>query len=655
MGCQLCSPLPKRIYSDILLRKEKVKNKMADKNIAQQIIDGVGGVENIKTLGHCMTRLRFTLANEAKADDEAVKKIKVVQGLSKSGGQYQLILGTGVVDDYCDFILENYTFGEQDYQGVEEPEDFGKKKNPVTSAISSALGVLAGSVGTWLGCIMGSLMISAILSLCTSLGILNTENSTYVFFSTVSGACLYFLPIFIGFSSAEKLQTNKYMGALIGAIMIYPNLTDAISKGSVSIFGLSIQNFSYASTIVPVILAVLLLKYVEKFAKKICPDIVSIFGVTLIELLITVPIVYLIVGPIGIVITNAISTFVLFIHAHAGIFAPAVAAAIMPLAVMAGVHLGLFPIATLMISDVGFDPIIHPALMVYNMSIAGSSFAYGLRTKDKDQKSVGISSGLSGVLGISEAGLFGVVLANRRILVTTEIGILISGIITGIVGYKCYVPLSQSVFSIPAAAHGDFNMMACVISLVSGVVVSFLVTYFFGVETQKSVYDDKAKEIAEELEAIETVSDDVIVAPADAKVMDITKVSDPVFAEKAMGESIAFQLKGDKVTLCAPANGTLSAVFPTCHAYGITMNNGVELMVHCGVNTVEANREGFRLLGKEKGDLVKAGDPIVEVDVKKLASKYDMSTMIVITDDKGKQLKFVTDGEVKRGQNVLQA
>ena len=651
----MCSPLPKRIYTDILLRKEKVKNKMADKNIAQQIIDGVGGVENIKTLGHCMTRLRFTLANEAKADDEAVKKIKVVQGLSKSGGQYQLILGTGVVDDYCDFILENYTFGEQDYQGVEESEDFGKRKNPVTSAISSALGVLAGSVGTWLGCIMGSLMISAILSLCTSLGILNTENSTYVFFSTVSGAVLYFLPIFIGFSSAEKLQTNKYMGALLGAIMIYPNLTDAISKGSVSIFGLSIQNFSYASTIVPVILAVLLLKYVEKFAKKICPDIVSIFGVTLIELLITVPIIYLIVGPVGIAITNAISTFVLFIHAHAGIFAPAVAAAIMPLAVMAGVHLGLFPIATLMISDVGFDPIIHPALMVYNMSIAGSSFAYGLRTKDKDERSVGISSGLSGVLGISEAGLFGVVLANKRILVTTEIGILISGIITGIVGYKCYVPLSQSVFSIPAAAHGDFNLMACVISLVSGVVVSFLVTYFFGVETQKSVYDDKAKEIAEELEAIETVADDVIVAPADAKVMDITKVSDPVFAEKAMGESIAFQLKGDKVTLCAPANGTLSAVFPTCHAYGITMNNGVELMVHCGVNTVEANSEGFRLLGKEKGDLVKAGEPIVEVDVKKLASKYDMSTMIVITDDKGKQLKFVTDGEVKRGQNVLQA
>ncbi|MBU5281864.1 glucose PTS transporter subunit IIA [Anaerostipes hadrus] len=626
---------------------------MVDKNIAQQIIDAVGGVENIKTLGHCMTRLRFTLVNEAKADDEAVKKIKVVKGLSKSAGQYQMILGTGVVDDYCDYIIDNYTFGEQDYSGVKEPEDFGKRKNPVTSALSNALGILSGSIGPWLGCIMGSLMISAILSLCTSLGILSDKSSTYTFFSTLSGACIYSLPVLIGYTSAEKLQTNKHMGALLGAIMIYPNMMNAIADGSVSIFGLSIQNFSYASTIVPVILAVWLLKYVEKLAKKICPDIIAIFGVTLIELVITVPLVYLVVGPIGSIITNAIASFVLFIHAHAGILAPAVAGAIMPLAVMAGVHLGLFPIATLMITDVGFDPIIHPALMVYNMSIAGASFAYGLKSKDKDNKSLGISSGLSGLLGISEAGLFGVVLPNKRVLATTEIGILISGIITGIVSYKCYVPLSQSVFAIPAAAHGDFNLMACVISMVSGVVASFIVTYLFGVDTKKSVYDEKITTTPEILEAITPVSDDVIVAPVDAQIMDIKEVSDPVFSEKAMGESIALKLKGDKVTLCAPANGTLSAIFPTCHAYGITMANGTELMVHCGVNTVEANSDGFRLLGKEKGDLVKAGDPIVEVDVKKLSKTYDMSTMIVITDDKGKQLEFIKSGEVKRGTNLL--
>lgn len=610
---------------------------MADINIAKQIIDAVGGEENVKTLGHCMTRLRFTLNSEAKADDTAAKNIKVVKGLSKSAGQYQLILGTGIVDEYFDLITSSYKFGEEDYSGVREEEDFeyGKKKNPIINALSNALGIVSGSVGSILGCIMGSLMISAILSLLTSLNLISTEGSTYAFFSTVSAVCLYSLPVLIGFSAAEKLQTNKYMGALLGAIMIYPNMMDAIAKGSVSIFGLSIQNFSYTSTIVPIILAVWLLKYVEKLAKKICPDMVAVFGVTLIELLITVPLVYLVVGPIGVLITNVISNFVLFIYAHAGILAPAVAGAIMPLAVMAGVHLGLFPIATLMISDVGFDPIVHPALMVYNMSVAGASFAYGLRSKKVKEKAVGVSSGLSGLLGISEAGLFGVVLPNRRVLVTTEIGILISGVITGIASYKCYVPLSQSIFAIPAAAHGDFNLIACVISLVSGVAASFIITYLFGVDSK------------------EKVEDDAIVAPADGEIIDITTVSDPMFAEKTMGESTAFRFAGDKVILCSPANGTLSALFPAGHAYGITMGNGVELMVHCGVNTVESGGEGFRILNKKKGDPVKAGDPIVEVDLKRLSEKYDMTTMLVVINDNGKELKFTEPGLVKKGQPVL--
>ncbi|HIX68555.1 MAG TPA: PTS glucose transporter subunit IIA [Candidatus Anaerostipes excrementavium] len=625
---------------------------MADINIAKQIIDAVGGEENVKTLGHCMTRLRFALKNENKADDAAAKSIKVVKGLSKSAGQYQMILGTGVVDDYYDLIDQNYTFGKQDYTGVVETEDLedGSKGNPLTRAIGKALGILSGSIAPWLGCIMGSLMISAILSLLTSLGLLNAESSTYAFFSTVSGVCVYSLPVLIGFSAAEKLQTNKYMGALLGAIMIYPGLMNAIAEGSVSLFGLSIQNFSYTSTIVPVILAVWVLKYVEKLAKKICPQVIYIFGVTLIELLITVPLVYLIVGPIGAVITNGISSLVLSIYAHAGMLAPAVAGAIMPLAVMAGVHLGLFPIATLMISDVGFDPVIHPALMVYNMSIAGASFAYGLRSKKMDDKSLGISSGISGLLGISEAGLFGVVLPNKRVLATTEIGILISGVITGLVGYKCYVPLSQSVFAIPAAAHDDFNLIACTISLVSGLAASFVVTYLFGMKSKKDSEDDHQRTANE----VETTVDDVkIVALADGEMIDVTAVSDPVFSEKALGESAAFRFAGDKVVLCAPANGILSALFPTCHAYGITMENGMELMVHCGVNTVESDGDGFQILDKKLGDHVKAGDPIVEVDLKKLSAQYDMSTILVVTNDNGKDFEFIAPGSVKKGQSIL--
>lgn len=574
---------------------------MESKELAKQIIDAVGGEDNVKTLGHCMTRLRFTLKDMSKTDDGAAKKVKGVKGISRAAGQYQMIIGTGVVDNYYDDIMRNYTFAKATYDDMEEGIDILEEKTKLTPGgiVSTAFGIVSGSIAPWLGCIMGSLMISAILSLFTSLGLLSAESPTYLFFSTVSGACVYSLPVLIGFSAAERLQTNRYMGALLGAIMLYPGLMDAVSEGTVGIFGLKIQNFSYTSTIVPVLLAVWLLKYVEKLAKKICPQVIFIFGVTLIELVICVPLVYLVVGPIGVLITNAISSLVLFINTYAGIFAPAVAGAIMPLAVMAGVHLGLFPIAALMITDVGYDPIIHPALMVYNMSIAGASLAYGLRSKDMDNRSLGISSGISGILGISEAGLFGVVLPNKRVLATTEIGILISGVITGIVGYKCYVPLSQSVFSIPAAAHGDFNMAACAISLVSGVAAGFLVTYFFGV----------AKKDGQE--AGPHYAPGKVFAPITGKYIALNQIPDPVFAEGTLGQGCGIEPDDGKVY--APVDGTVSMIADTKHAIGILAENGAEYLIHVGMDTVSMNGKGFTPL-VAAGDHITAGQLLMEFD-----------------------------------------
>lgn len=593
---------------------------MAGKELAKQIIDAVGGEENVKTLGHCMTRLRFTLKDMSKADDAAAKKVKGVKGISCSAGQYQMIIGTGVVDDYCDAIMRNYTFAKATYDDVEEGMEILEEKARLTPGgiVSTALGIISGSIAPWLGCIMGSLMISAILSLFTSLGLLSAESTTYAFFSTVSGACVYSLPVLIGFSAADRLQTNKYMGALLGAIMIYPNLMNAVAEGSVSIFGLPIQNFSYTSTIVPVLLAVWLLKYVEKLARKICPQVVYIFGVTLIELLICVPLVYLVVGPIGVVITNAISSFVLFINEYAGILAPAVAGAIMPLAVMAGVHLGLFPIAALMVTDVGYDPIIHPALMVYNMSIAGACLAYGLRSKNADDRSLGVSAGISGVLGISEAGLFGVVLPNKRVLATTEIGILISGVITGVVGYKCYVPLSQSIFSIPAAAHGDFNMAACVISLVSGVAAGFIVTYLFGVDKKAAAKQAVPYEPGK------------VYAPIAGRYIPLEQIPDPVFSEGTLGQGCG--IEPDEGRVYAPASGKVETVADTRHAIGILADDGTEYLIHVGMDTVDMKGKGFAPK-VAAGDRVTAGQLLMEFDMDEIKKAgHSTTTAFVVTN-----------------------
>jgi PTS system beta-glucosides-specific IIC component len=445
------------------------------KVLAQEILEAIGGADNVSSLGHCMTRLRFNLKDASKADDVAVRKVKGVKGVSKAGGQYQLIIGTGTVEEYFNAINSIATFAQEDYSGAKNVNVF-----------DMIMDVLSGSITPWLGVLMGALILQAILSLFNSLGVLDSTAPTYLFFYYISSACTYSFPVLIGFTAAEKFNTNRYMGAFIGAVLIYPTMMTAISEGTVGVFGIPIQSYSYTSTILPVILACWLLKYVEKLAKKICPKVIYIFGVTLIEIVIVVPLTYLVVGPIGNTISGALMNFILWVYSVAGPLAPAVVSMLLPVLVMAGLHAGLMPIITMMISDIGYDPVIMVSFMAYNVGVAGVSLAYALRSKDKDQKSIGFSAALSGVLGISEPALFGVILVNKTVLISTTIGMFLSGAAVGLSGYKVTVPISQSIFSIPAAAGIEGNVVACIIAFTSTIVINFIVTYIaLGLEKRK--------------------------------------------------------------------------------------------------------------------------------------------------------------------------
>ena len=442
---------------------------MADldyRQLCEELIEAVGGVDNIAAVGHCMTRLRFTLKDQNKADDVKARQVKGIKGLSKAGGQYQLIIGSGEVENYANALKEIATFENAEYSGI------GNVK--IGDLI---MDTLSGSVAPWLGALMGSLFIQAILSLLTQLKILSGTSGTYQFFNTMAGAMTYFLPVFIGFTAAEKLKTNRYIGALIGAIMIYPAMSTAISEGTVNIFGLAIKSFGYTGTIIPVLLSCVLLKYVEKLAKKIVPKAVYIFGVTMLELIIVVPLAFLIVGPVGNAITSVVVKFILWVANSVGFLAPAFVSLLLPFMVMAGLHVGLFGIIGVMISSNGFDPVVMPSFMVYNVGVAGTALAYALKNRDQEKKSTGFSSALAGVLGISEPSLFGIVLQDKTCLLGTMIGMFVAGAITGVAGYKVTVPIAQSIFSIPAAAGIPGNVAAAAISFVAAIVCNFVATY----------------------------------------------------------------------------------------------------------------------------------------------------------------------------------
>ena len=442
---------------------------MADldyRQLCEEILDAIGGADNVATMGFCMTRLRFTLKDPSKADDAKARQVKGIKGVAKAGGQYQLVIGTGEVEKYANAMKEIATFENADYSGI------GNVK--VTDLV---LDVLMGSIAPWLGALMGSLFIQALLSLFSQLGILSAESGTYQFFNTITGAATYFMPIFIGFTCAEKLGTNRYIGALIGAIMVYPSMMTAVTEGTVNVFGLPIKDFTYTGTAIPTILACVLLKYVEKFAKKVVPPVIYIFGVTMLELIICVPLVYLVIGPLGNMVMSAIVAFINWVSNTIGFMAPAFVSLLLPFMVMGGLHVGLFGIIFSMIGTLGYDPIIMPSFMVYNVGVAGTALAYALKNKDPDKKSTGFSSALAGVLGISEPSLFGVVFQDKTCMLATMIGMFIAGAITGLVGYKVTAPISQSIFSIPAAAGIPGNVTAAAISFVASIACNFIVTY----------------------------------------------------------------------------------------------------------------------------------------------------------------------------------
>lgn len=449
---------------------------------AKEIIGFVGGKDNINTVQNCMTRLRLTLKDEKIVDEESIKALEDVKGLIKAGGQHQIVIGKEVAE-LCKEVKAQ--IGYQETETVEaEPE------NTKMKWYERVMDVLSGSVIPLIGVTIGAGMITALVTLLSTIGVLSPESGTYQFFSAVGNAGLYFLPIFVGYTSAQKFHANPFLGMFLGATLLYPTLTDLIAaKGGLALFGIKLSTFTYGSTMIPVILATWFMSYVEKLAKKICPKVIESFGVPMIIMLITVPVTYLIIGPIGSMITQGINVGVMALSKHAGFLAIGIVSAVMPLLVMSGLHMSLIPIMIAIMSAAGNDPIITACFMVYNIGMAGSCLAIALRSKETKFRQLGISTCISALLGVSEPGLFGVVLALKKPLFATMGGCAISGIIAGFIGYAGYVPMSQSLLSIPAAvtAEGSGNMIRAILVAVISFAICFAANFLWGaVKTEEN-------------------------------------------------------------------------------------------------------------------------------------------------------------------------
>ena len=584
-------------------------------NTAKKILQRVGGKDNVINLVHCMTRLRFTLKDESIVDDEAVKKTKGVMGIMKKGGQYQIIIG----NDVGNVFNELNKFGNFSNEVKEVPAKSNEKKNIFTMLMDTISGIMAPVIPA----IIGAAMIKVLLTLLPMIGVLSTNGQTYQLLSVIGDGAFFFMPVLIAISASKKFGTNMYYAASIALIMLHPNLitlmNTAHDAGQTVKFlkYIPVTYASYSYSVIPIILAVYSLRYVERFVDKITPVVTKNFLKPMLVVLIEVPIALIILGPLGAICGNGLSTVVYAIHDKLGFIAIGLVAGVYPFVVMAGMHHAVTPIKLGMIATTGYENFICIGELCSNMAQGAASLAVALRSKNKDFKQIAGSSAFSALFaGITEPALYGVTLRLKRPMLGACIGGAVGGLVGGFFQMKCFG----------------------------------IATLIIGFED--IVDEDDDLDFVEESNAQLLDNEISITSPVEGKVIPLTEVKDPTFSQEILGKGAA--IIPEKGVVYAPFDGKVDAVFETGHALGLVSEDGVELLVHVGIDTV--NLKGKHFTPKKKsGDTMKKGDILLEFDIDKIkADGYDVTTPIIISNtEQFAKVKACEDKVVTKESKLL--
>jgi beta-glucoside PTS system EIICBA component len=591
---------------------------MKNEKIAKEILQNIGGEENISSLVHCATRLRFKLNDESIANNKAIEETEGVLSVVQSGGQYQVVIGSNVSDVYKEINkLANVGSNSNPSNG---------KKESLTSQIFD---VISRSFSPLLGALAGAGMLKALLVVLTSLGWLSTDSGTYSVLSAAGNAVFYFLPIFLGITLAIRLGANPYVGGSIGAALLEPNLTGILAKGGETLFlGIPAIIVDYSSTVFPVFIAVCIYALFEKFLKKVIHKDLQMFLVPMLSLIVIVPFTVLVFGPFGVYVGNGIGAIIQFLTERSGILTGAVMGAGWTFLTLLGLHWGIVPI---IISNLaaGGDPLLS--------MLAGGVFAQigvglgiFLKSKDKKVKSLAGSTMLPGALaGVTEPILYGLILRYRKTLIYVAVAGAIGGAINGFLGSKSLVFNFVSFLSIPAYSPLVYHL----IGALTAFVLAMLATLLFGFENkEENVVESNEVETGKKVD-VETqplLKTESIVSPMSGNVKELSEVNDAAFASEAMGKGVAIEPTVGEVV--SPVDGTVTAIFPTGHAIGITSSNGAEILIHIGINTVQLNGKYFSPQVKQ-GDTVKQGDILVSFELEKIKEAgFDVTTPIIVTN-----------------------
>ncbi|MNB85099.1 PTS system beta-glucoside-specific EIIBCA component [compost metagenome] len=588
--------------------------------LAREIVEKVGGSENVSTLTHCMTRLRFALNDTNKADQPAVKALEGVLDVIESGGQFQVVIGTHVEDVYTEAIKHLKTV-----------EISGRElaKERKASIIGKLIDFVSGTFSPIVPAIAGAGMIKALLALLVLFGWISKASQTYYVLSFMSDAIFYFLPLLLAYSAANKLKCSPVLALVLGGILLHPNLTQLRTDGNdVSVFGIPLTLVAYSSSVVPILLTVWAQSYIEAIFKKIIPNAVKVIFVPMFTILVVGLLSLTILGPLGSFFGTYLAMGFDYLGAHGSWLIIFLIATFWPILVMFGLHHNIVPLSLAQITTSGYENIIGPGAMINCISQGVAALVVGMRTKDKALKQISTSGGITAFMGITEPVLYGVNLPKKYPLIAAMIGAASGGLYAGLMNVFRYATGASGIPAIPLyIGENIWNLYNILIALVITAVVTAVITYFLSLKYEKE--STTPETIVSDIEVI-TIKDSVIMSPIKGAIIPLQDVKDAAFASEAMGKGIAIEPSEGKVV--APFDGVVVTLFPKKHAMGLLSDDGVEILIHVGLNTVKLNGKYFEA-HIVQGQRVTMGQTLLTFDLEKIKQEgYITQTPVIVTN-----------------------
>ncbi|HEL2108023.1 TPA: PTS glucose transporter subunit IIA [Streptococcus suis] len=587
---------------------------MKYKNTALAILEAIGGEKNVLRATHCVTRLRLELKDENIVSDERVKSISGVLGIMKKNGQYQIILGNDVANYYKEFTA----LGKFDSDSVQQV----KKANVLEQVIE----YIAGSMTPLIPAMLGGGMIKVLVIVLPMLGLLKADSQSISFLAFFGDAPYYFMPIFLAYSASQKLKVTPALAMSVAGILLHPNFVQMVSSGDpLHFLGAPVTPASYGSSVIPILIMVWLMKYIEAVFNKVTPAVTKSFLQSTLVLLVSGFIALVLVGPLGVIVGEELSQLVEQMHGVAGWLTLAVLGAIMPFIVMTGMHWAFAPIF-LAASIATPDVLILPAMLGSNLAQGAASMAVAFKSKNSNTKQIAFAAGFSALFaGVTEPALYGVTLKYKKPLYAAMIGGGLAGLFVGLTGVKAYLFAVPSLIALPQFIYSEAasNITNAMITAAISIIVTFILAYFLGIDGETSTVN--LEKVAPGISSRKNVF-----SPLSGQILPLEKVNDATFSKKMLGEGVAIIPKDGKVY--APFDGAVTSLFPTKHAIGLTSDEGVELLIHFGLETVELKGRGF-VSHVSDGEKIEKGQLMLEVDVEMLVAEgYDIVTPVVVTN-----------------------